>query len=60
MKNFFIEISKIIGKKEFYVKKMLERIYPYSTDTLAKDLIRLADIDNNYKSGKLILRRHSS
>lgn len=47
-----LEISKIIGKKEFYVKKMIERLYNYSENDLCNYINRLAEIDNNYKSGK--------
>ena len=46
-----LEISKIIGKKEFYVKKMLERLYNYRENDLCKYINKLAEIDNNYKSG---------
>ena len=46
-----LEISKKIGKKEFYVKKMLERIYNYTIDDLAKYISKLAQIDRNYKCG---------
>ncbi len=46
------EIAKEIGKKEFYVKKMLERIYQYSKEDLGSYITRLSEIDNNYKSGK--------
>lgn len=47
-----LEISKTIGKKEFYVKKMLERLYQYSTNDLVKYITKLANIDADYKSGK--------
>lgn len=47
-----LDISKIIGKKEFYIKKMLERLYNYSEKDLCNYINRLAEIDNNYKSGK--------
>lgn len=46
------DIAKVIGKKEFYVKKMLERLYNYSEDELARMIDRLAIIDRDYKSGK--------
>ena len=46
-----LEISKIIGKKEFYVKKMLERLYNHSQKDLCRYIDKLAKIDNNYKSG---------
>ena len=47
-----LEISKIIGKKEFYVKKMLERLYIYTLDDLSNLIIDLANIELDYKSGK--------
>ena len=46
------EIAKVIGKKEFYVKKMLERIYVYSEEDIENLIIKLAKIDYEYKSGK--------
>ena len=46
------EIAKTIGKKEFFVKKMLERLYQYTTNDLAKYITKLAKIDANFKSGK--------
>lgn len=46
------DIAKVIGKKEFYVKKMLERLYNYKEDELARMIDRLAIIDRDYKSGK--------
>ena len=45
------EIAKVIGKKEFYVKKMLERIYRYTIDDLCKYITKLAKIDNDFKTG---------
>lgn len=45
------DIAKIIGKKEFYVKKMLERIYRYSESQLAGYITKLALIDKNIKIG---------
>lgn len=47
------EIASIIGKKEFYVKKMQERLYNYSIKDLANYLNKLSIIDINYKSGKI-------
>ena len=47
-----LSISKTIGKKEFYVKKMLDRIYRYTEEDLCKYINRLAKIDENFKSGK--------
>ena len=46
------DIAKVIGKKEFYVKKMLERLYNYKEDELARMIDRLAIIDRDYKTGK--------
>ena len=46
-----LEIAKQIGKKEFYVKKMLERIYKYSINDLGNFITKLAKIDYEYKSG---------
>lgn len=46
------EIAKLIDKKEFYVKKMLERLYQYTETDLAKFINKLAKIDKDYKSGK--------
>jgi DNA polymerase-3 subunit delta len=46
------EIAKFIGKKEFFVKKMLERLYQYTINDLAKYITKLAKIDANFKSGK--------
>ena len=46
------EIAKVIGKKEFYVKKMLERIYNYSVEDIGRFIINLAKVEIDYKSGK--------
>lgn len=46
------EIAKFIGKKEFYVKKMLERLYNYTVDDLCIMIDKLGIIDREYKSGK--------
>lgn len=46
------EIAKIINKKEYYVKKMLDRLYSYTIDDLKKYICKLANIDKNIKSGK--------
>lgn len=46
------EIAKFIGKKEFYVKKMLERLYNYTVDDLCILIDKLGIIDREYKSGK--------
>ena len=50
MSNF--DIAKIINKKEFYVKKTLDRLYGYTVDDLKKYINKLAMIDRNLKSGK--------
>lgn len=50
MNNF--EIAKIIGKKEFFVKKTLDRLYGYSINDLKKYINKLALIDKNIKTGK--------
>ena len=47
-----LDISKIIGKKEFYVKKMLERLYSYRVVDIANLISKLSDVDNDIKSGK--------
>lgn len=47
-----IEIANIIGKKEYFVKKSLERLYQYTVDNLTNYLGELALIDRNFKSGK--------
>lgn len=46
------EIAKFIGKKEFYVKKMIERLYNYTVDDLCMMIDKLGIIDREYKSGK--------
>ena len=46
------EIAKIIGKKEFYVKKNLERLYQYTVSDLTNYINALAEIDSNFKTGK--------
>lgn len=46
------EIAKTIGKKEFYVKKMLERLYHYTINDLSSYITKLATIDANFKTGK--------
>ena len=45
------EIAKVIGKKEFYVKKMLERLYNYTENDLGNYINKLALIDKNNKLG---------
>ena len=50
MSNF--DIGKIIGKKEYFVKKSLDRLYRYSLDDLKKYINDLAKIDRNIKTGK--------
>lgn len=46
------EIAKFIGKKEFYIKKMIERLYNYTVDDLCILIDKLGIIDREYKSGK--------
>ena len=46
------EIAKAIGKKEFYIKKMLERLYQYSEEDISNLIVKLAEVDNNLKNGK--------
>lgn len=46
-----LNISKKIGKKEFYVKKTLERIQQYTEDDLANFITKLAKVDKDFKSG---------
>ena len=50
MSNF--EISKIIGKKEYFVKKSLDRLYRYSVEDLGNYINKLAKIDRDFKTGK--------
>ena len=50
MSNF--DIGKIIGKKEYFVKKSLDRLYRYSLDDLKKYIVKLSTIDRDFKSGK--------
>ena len=50
MSNF--NIGKVIGKKEYFVKKSLDRLYKYSLDDLKKYINDLANIDRNIKTGK--------
>ena len=50
MSNF--EIAKVIGKKEFFVKKSLDRLYRYTFNDLSNYINKLAMIDRNFKSGK--------
>lgn len=47
------EIATYIGKKEFYVKKILERLYIYTIKDIATYLDKLSTIDINFKSGKV-------
>ena len=49
MSNF--DIGKFIGKKEYFVKKSLERLYRYSLDDLKDYINRLAKIDRDIKTG---------
>ena len=50
MNNF--EIANIIGKKEFFVKKSLDRLYRYTVSDLEGYINKLAMIDRNIKNGK--------
>lgn len=47
-----LEIASFIGKKEFYVKKMLERLDKYMISDIKEKIRELAIIDREYKSGK--------
>lgn len=49
--NSIRDISKIIGKKEYYVEKMLYRSMNYNDNELLDIIHTLAMIDKNYKSG---------
>ena len=46
------EIAKVIGKKEFFVKKSLDRLYRYTVNDLENFIVNLAIIDRNLKNGK--------
>ena len=46
------EIAKVINKKEFYVKKMLERLYSYTQEDICMIINKLATIDRGFKTGK--------
>jgi len=46
------DIAKIISKKEYFVKKLLERLYMYTENDLCKFVDNLAMIERDYKSGK--------
>lgn len=50
MSNF--DIGKFIGKKEYFVKKSLDRLYMYSVNDLTNYINRLAIIDRDIKTGK--------
>lgn len=47
-----LKIASFIGKKEFYVKKMLERLDRYMISDIEEKIKELAIIDREYKSGK--------
>ena len=47
------EIASSIGKKEYYVKKMLERLYKYHIEDITKYIAKLANIDKKYKTGMI-------
>lgn len=49
MSNF--DIGKIIGKKEYFVKKSLDRLYRYTLDDLKNYINKLAMIDREFKMG---------
>lgn len=49
--NSIRDISKTIGKKEYYVEKMLYRSMNYNDSELLDIIHTLAMIDKNYKSG---------
>ena len=46
------KIASFIGKKEFYVKKMLERLNKYTIRDIEEMINKLGDIDREYKTGK--------
>lgn len=46
-----IEIGKVIGKKEYFVKKSLDRLYTYSLASLEEYINKLAKIDRDFKMG---------
>ena len=46
------KIASFIGKKEFYVKKMLERLSRYTIRDIEEMINKLGDIDREYKTGK--------
>ena len=50
MSNF--DIGKVINKKEYFVKKSLDRLYRYSVKDLSDYIVKLAVIDKNIKMGK--------
>lgn len=45
------DIGKVIGKKEYFVKKSLDRLYSYTIDDLSRYIVELAKIDRNFKNG---------
>ena len=47
-----LEISKVIGKKEFYVKKMLERLYQYTEKYICNLITNLSKVDLELKNGE--------
>lgn len=46
-----LDIGKIIGKKEFFVKKSLDRLYSYTLEDIGNCICKLAAIDRGIKSG---------
>ena len=47
-----LEISKVIGKKEFYVKKMIERLYQYTEKDICNLITNLSKVDLELKNGE--------
>lgn len=47
----YASIGKVIGKKEFFVKKSLDRLYSYTVEDLGDFINKLARIDREFKSG---------
>lgn len=46
------EIAKILGKKEFFIRKMLEKIYHYEEADFIKYISKLSSIDRRLKTGE--------
>ena len=45
------DIAKFIGKKEYFVKKTLERSMDYTESDILKIIDKLSEIDREYKQG---------